>query len=303
VTIFFNAEPFLDEAVQSVLSQSYDDWELILVDDGSSDGSTEIARRYSKFYRDRIRVMSHDRHSNRGMSASRNLGIGAARGDYIGFLDAGDVWLQEKLEEQVELLDRNWSVAMLYGVTERWFSWSGRTEDIERDFVRPIPFGADRVVHAPELLRPLLRQESMPCIGSVLARKPAIESVGGFEEEFRTMYEDQVFFTKMMLAFPIFVSALCWDRYRNHGNSSCAVAVKSGDDGVARKAFLSFVCKYLVKTEITDKEIWTLLRQEMRESERVSMPLRWRSALARLRRLNPSRGGGEDTVGVGSKDL
>src|SRR3954451_25115181 len=75
VTPFLNAERFLAEAVDSVLAQTYTDWELLLVDDGSSDGSTEVARNYVGLNPARVRYLEHPGHMNRGTSASRNLGI------------------------------------------------------------------------------------------------------------------------------------------------------------------------------------------------------------------------------------
>ena len=89
ITIFLNAERFLAEAIESVLAQSFDNLELILVDDGSTDSSTDIAKRYAGRHEFRIRYLEHPGHANRGMSASRNLGISSATGDFIAFIDAG----------------------------------------------------------------------------------------------------------------------------------------------------------------------------------------------------------------------
>src|SRR5215208_465500 len=97
IVIFLNAGPFFEEAIESILVQDYDDWELLLVDDGSTDGSTEIARRYADGDPSRIRYLTHPGGENRGMSASRNLGVRQARGEYVAFLDADDTWLQGKL--------------------------------------------------------------------------------------------------------------------------------------------------------------------------------------------------------------
>src|SRR5438105_1562536 len=93
ITIFLNEEKFLQEAIASVFAQTYDNWELLLVDDGSTDASTEIALRYAKQYPEKVRYVEHRGHQNRGMSAARNLGIRNAKGQYIAFLDADDVWL------------------------------------------------------------------------------------------------------------------------------------------------------------------------------------------------------------------
>src|SRR4051812_27035882 len=104
ITIFLDGERFLAEAVDSLLAQTYADWELLLVDDGSSDGSTAIARAYAAGRPERIRYLEHEGHANLGMSASRNLGLQHARGEYVAFLDADDVYRPEKLERQVALL-------------------------------------------------------------------------------------------------------------------------------------------------------------------------------------------------------
>src|SRR5258707_1101776 len=75
ITIFLDAERYLDEAIMSVLRQDLPDWELLLVDDGSSDRSTTIALDYTQRFPDKIIYLEHEGHANRGMSASRNLGI------------------------------------------------------------------------------------------------------------------------------------------------------------------------------------------------------------------------------------
>jgi glycosyltransferase involved in cell wall biosynthesis len=84
IMIFLNGETFIRDAIDSVFSQTYPDWELLLVDDGSSDRSTQIALEYAAKYPEKVRYLEHDKHQNRGMSASRNLGISHAEGKYIG---------------------------------------------------------------------------------------------------------------------------------------------------------------------------------------------------------------------------
>src|SRR5689334_12493479 len=133
IIIFLNAERFIEEALESVLRQTYGAWELLLVDDGSTDSSTQIARRYAERLPAKVRYLEHDRHANLGMSASRNLGIRHSRGEFIAFLDADDVWLPRKLEEQVAILNAHPDAAMLYGRTQKWFGWTGDPEDIKKD--------------------------------------------------------------------------------------------------------------------------------------------------------------------------
>ncbi len=90
----FNGERYLGEALESVLAQSYQPLEVIVVDDGSTDGTAEVARRYGE----RVRYVWQP---NAGETAARNLGLTAAQGEFIAFLDADDVWHSEKLERQI----------------------------------------------------------------------------------------------------------------------------------------------------------------------------------------------------------
>ena len=100
----YNAERFLAEAIDSVLAQTYTDWELLLIDDGSTDRSTEIAQQYAASNPERIHFLEHSGRRNFGVCSSRNLGIGRSRGEYIALLDADDVWLPSKLAEQIALM-------------------------------------------------------------------------------------------------------------------------------------------------------------------------------------------------------
>ena len=151
IIIFFNAERFLEEAIESVLAQTYSDWELLLVDDGSSDAGTACARRYAHRDPDRIRYLEHPGHVNLGMSAARNLGIEQARGEAPAFLDADDVWLSDKLERQVELLRAHPEADMVWGRTEHWFSWTGNPDDKQLDNVPVFPAGLGGLVKGAPL--------------------------------------------------------------------------------------------------------------------------------------------------------
>lgn len=98
----YNRADLLPRAMQSVLAQTFADWELIVVDDGSTDGTQEAAARFAD---PRVRVVRHDR--NRGLSAARNSGIAHSRGEYVAFLDSDDEWLEAKLARQVEHIRRS----------------------------------------------------------------------------------------------------------------------------------------------------------------------------------------------------
>ncbi len=97
----YNCERYISKAIESVISQTYTNWELIVVNDDSPDGSAAIAQAFAE-KDDRIRVIHQI--PNGGCAQSRNLGITEAKGQYIAFLDSDDVWVATKLEKQVQLL-------------------------------------------------------------------------------------------------------------------------------------------------------------------------------------------------------
>src|SRR5688500_15389988 len=123
IIIFLDVERYLGEAIDSVLQQTYTDWELLLVDDGSKDGSSALARQYAAQRPSQIRYLDHPGHANLGMSASRNLGIEHARGEYVAFLDADDVYLPERLSKHMRVLDTHPEVAMVQSDLIFWYSW------------------------------------------------------------------------------------------------------------------------------------------------------------------------------------
>ena len=261
---FMDAERFIRESVESVLAQSYPHWELLLVDDGSGDGSTAIAREYAALHPERIRYLEHPGHENRGASAARNLGIREARGEYLALLDADDVWLPNKLEEQVPLLDARPEVGMLYGITQIWHGWTGREEDRARDYLLPLGVPLDAVIHPPELLiRRIRERAASPGTCSVLMRREVVLRAGAFEEGFRRLYTDQAFYAKMFLAAPVYVAGRVWDRYRIHPDSSCSVAEREGRMRAARRAWLEWVAVYLAERGLAHGRLWRSLRMEL----------------------------------------
>lgn len=104
----YNAERYVGETLKSILAQTYQNFEVIIVDDGGSDRSLEICRKFTDF---RIKIVQQ---SNRGLPGARNTGIRHAQGDYITLLDADDLWLPEKLEKHVQHLNNNLNVGISF---------------------------------------------------------------------------------------------------------------------------------------------------------------------------------------------
>ena len=99
----YNAEPFIEEAIASVIAQTVADWELIVIDDCSTDDTVQIV---SAFVRQDPRIQLLTNASNMGVAKTRNRGLDLCRGQYVAFIDSDDVWHSHKLEKQLDLLKK-----------------------------------------------------------------------------------------------------------------------------------------------------------------------------------------------------
>lgn len=155
----YNAAPYLREAIDSAFAQTHRPLEVIVVDDGSDDGTEEVARSYG----DRIRFIRQERGGN---GAARNTGVEMARGHYFAFLDADDRFLPTKLEHQLEALEQEPELDMVFG----WV----------REFISPeLPEEVRSGVRPPAPPQPWISPSLM------LIRRASFERVGPFSTALR----------------------------------------------------------------------------------------------------------------------
>jgi hypothetical protein len=167
ITCFLNEERFLAEAVESVLAQTMPAWELLLVDDGSSDGGTALAAEYAARHPDRIRYLEHEGHATRGLAASRELGLGHARGRFVHFLDADDWILPTHLEQLTDALGPDLELEVAY------CGWTYVTPEGQEAFGMFAEEGGD-----------LFEPHASYCVSIVhtyLVSRALVQSVGGFD--------------------------------------------------------------------------------------------------------------------------
>lgn len=158
----FNRKWAVGRAVDSVLQQTFTDFELIVVDDGSTDGTAELLQRYGA-------AVGCLRQPNRGVSAARNLGIANARGALIAFLDSDDLWLPDKLKHQAAFFDQH-RQALICQTEEIWIRNGRRVNPKKRH-------------RKPEGM--IFRQSLALCLVSpsaVMIRKALLDEMGGFDE-------------------------------------------------------------------------------------------------------------------------
>lgn len=275
IIIVLDGERFIAEAIDSVRAQSFPEWELLVVDDGSTDGTIPIVERFAEADT-RIRLLRHPDGGNHGMSATRNLGIDAARGTYIGFLDSDDRWLPHKLAEQVGILDAEPQTGMVYGRTRIWHSWQPGTE--QGDYFYDLGVDPDRTYDPPRLLYNLLPNRAQtPTTCNALMRRDAVVAVGGFDPTFRAMFEDQLFFAKLMARFPVHVSGRCWALYRQHEDASSAREADVEEIARAQVRYLAALSRHLRARKRFSRERLAVMRQVL--------IVRARGARLRLKRI------------------
>ncbi|MFB2837627.1 glycosyltransferase [Floridanema evergladense] len=160
----YNAEKTIQKTIESVLNQTFTNFELIIINDGSQDATREIL---SRILDSRLKVFSYP---NAGLAASRNRGIYHASSQYISFLDADDLWTPDKLEAQLQALQNNSQAAVAY-------SWTDCIDESGQFLRRGYYISASGNVYKKLLLTNFLENGSNPLI-----RKEAFDKVGGFDE-------------------------------------------------------------------------------------------------------------------------
>jgi glycosyltransferase involved in cell wall biosynthesis len=253
IVAFRDADAHLEQAIASVEAQDHERFELILVDDGSTDSSTDVARIAASRDPERIHYLDHPGHANLGKSSSRNAGLRTARGDYVVFLDADDLLLPGKLSHQASLLDSDPGVDAVYGRTWYWDEPGERSRTRERLSRLGVRWGETR--DPPDLLVRFLEQPgSVPCLCAFMARREALLRLGGFDESLQDLYEDQTLIAKLALHCRVRVDAVPGERYRQHEGSSTRRAIREGTyhpwrPNSARRRYLDWLEHYSAQLE------------------------------------------------------
>lgn len=157
----YNRANLIGEAIKSVFDQTYCDWELIVVDDGSKDETAEVVAQFGK----RVTYIYQD---NAGVCAARNLGFAASQGEYISFLDSDDRMLPHNLKTLIDLLDTQPQADIAYG-RYYWTDEQGQSPTLEGP------------TYEGQILPQLVLEETM-LLGITLIRRSCVEAIGGFDE-------------------------------------------------------------------------------------------------------------------------
>lgn len=155
ITPCYNAGTMISHTIESVLAQTYTYWEMLIIDDCSSDNSADIIKSYAK-KDSRIKYFKTDKASG-GPSVPRNIGIEHAKGNYIAFLDADDLWLPDKLEKQIKFMSKN-NCKLSYSYYEK-MAWNEERNN------RLVTTKSNTTYES------LLKSNSIPCLTSMISKE------------------------------------------------------------------------------------------------------------------------------------
>lgn len=183
----YNRAYCIENAIQSVLAQTYSDIEVIVIDDASNDATRRVIEKIAD-----SRVRYYLREENCGAAAARNLGVSYAHGSYIAFHDSDDSWLPDKLKKQMQLYEKNSAYGLVYG--RYTMKLDSGNEIVVPDGTEPDDFSGN--IFARLLVKNTIGAPT------ILMRKEVFEKVGGFDEDMRCL-EDWDFVLKVSKSYEI----------------------------------------------------------------------------------------------------
>lgn len=201
----YNTGKYLRQALDSVLAQTYTDWEVIMIDDGSTDNSAQIAAEARAQFGSRLKYFYQP---NRGLSATRNTGFRHASGEFISFLDADDVYAPNRLQRGVEALDNNPDVGLIHSKVDRI---DGNGTFLEHPPTADVRYLSGRIA------RHIFTRKAHILCPSILFRKRCLERVGESDETL-TVNADRDICFRIALRYPVFYIDEVLASYRLHSN-------------------------------------------------------------------------------------
>jgi len=208
----YNAEKFIKETIESVLEQTYQDFEIIIIDDGSTDKSAEVIKSFD----DKRIIYTYQK--NQGVSATRNIGILKSNGEYIALLDHDDLWLPEKLERQIPILESNSNVGLVYSDC---YIIALNGNILGRNF-------KDHRPHRGKVLPDLFLDNFIPCLTAVI-RKNILNHTKFFNPEL-SIAEEYDLFLRIARSYEIEYIDLPLAEYRIHETNFSKDAVSAYEE-------------------------------------------------------------------------
>lgn len=242
----YNAPEYLVRAVDSVLNQTYQDYEIIIVDDGSDQRTKEMLSPYMEQFPSICYIYQ----DNKGPAAARNRGIAASSGEYIAFLDHDDIWLPNKLEVQMKLFRDQPNVGLVYCRFKYLYEDSGIIEADRRECC------------SGKVLERFLRENYIPTTSLVIVRSECFSKCGGLDESLRIV-DDYEFYIRIARHYEVAYSDEYLVLWRRHADSMSSAAMEMTENAIRmrRKLLLSDSLTYRQKRIVRDalkSDYWEL---------------------------------------------
>ncbi len=264
----YNRSHYLPEAIESVLNQTYKDFEIIVVDDGSTDDTRDAAKKY----KEKVRYIYQ---KNSGLPSALNTGIESSKGAYIAFLDDDDIWKESMLQRTVETLEKTREDVGATYVDCRYFKDSDKNKLIDKEMKH----------YSGDIFEKLLQNNFIP-VNTVLVKRVCIEKVGCFDETLPG-YRDWDLLLRIAFAgfkFEFIDEPLALIRVHDANMSSQLLRLKRGALKVIEKFEnmhgKSLKKDYLIKRTLAKRHLslgWYLTlhgyRDEGREEIRMAVPM------------------------------
>lgn len=196
----YNAMNYLPDTLDNLLKQTYNDFEIIIVNDGSSDS---IEQWFSQLQDRRVKLISQE---NQGAGLARNTGIINAKGEYLAFLDADDIWESTKLEKQLRILEENPEVGLVY----TWVEYISETGQSTGRIVKHQAEG--------NVWEKLIKCNLVECGSVAMVRRSCFDDVGIFDRNLSSFVEDWDMWLRIASRFPFKVAKEVLVYYRQHPN-------------------------------------------------------------------------------------
>lgn len=233
----YNCERYLPDALESVFKQSFRDFEVVIVDDGSTDGTQEAVKKFKKKYGEKVNYVYQE---NRGLACARNTAIRHSRGKYIAILDADDMFLPDRLKEGVKAFEEHPEVGLVHA-NIFWMSEAGRIISTPK---------RDVSVLSGRIFRHIFLRNAHVSISTVLVKKECFDSVGLFDENLsRLGCEDREMWLRISNVYPFLYIDRLLGLYRIRHDSM------SRDKGKMLRA------RYYVVDKFCPPEKFCILRQ------------------------------------------
>ena len=203
----YNGDKHLDESISSVLSQTYKDFEFIIVDDASTDSSRKVIENYHD-----KRIKKYYAEKNRNIAYSLNLALSMASGEYIARIDSDDVWELNKLEIQVQYMENHSECGACFTKVNIIDEYSNIANDMYDEYFQL--FNSAENKSQREWLRFFFYQGNCLCHPSVVIRRNVLEHVGGYYHLAYVPAEDYELWTRIVMKYPIHILEEKLVRYR-----------------------------------------------------------------------------------------